>query len=374
LSNSVVYIRECPRYEDAAAVVHELLCRSGIRFAGKKVLVKPNILSGKPPETATTTHPAIVEAVVDFLIGAGAEVSVGDNPGMSGYGSSIGAAKYSGILDASRGRYINISLQSRGVPVRSRFFDMLNCSSAVLDADLVVNLPKLKTHTLTVFTGAVKNMFGILVGGEKARTHALAGTPENFGEALVDIFSVRPPELSIMDAVLGMDGNGPNAGRPRHVGLIGMSGDAVALDATFARVVGIDPFRIPHLRHASERGCGRMASEEIDVDGTIPHIRRFAIPLSRRVKFLGDFSISAIHRLVFPFLTEGAKLKLVRKTCTRCGACVRGCPTGAMRTDADGYPCIDKPKCITCYCCHELCVETAWKMTGLMNIISWRQR
>jgi uncharacterized protein (DUF362 family)/ferredoxin-like protein FixX len=370
---SIVFIRKA-EYETAGLVVRELLEKTGLVFRGKKVLVKPNILSGCAPERAVTTHPSVVTAVVDFLLDAGADVSVGDNPGIGGYGASLRAARKAGIYDASRGRFVNIVTESKKVFVKSRFFSSLSVSRALLEADLVVNLPKLKTHSLAVYTGAVKNMFGMLVGAEKAKVHAAGGTAAGFGEALADVFAVRPPDASLMDAVVGMEGNGPSDGRPRHVGLLGLSTDSVALDAVFLRLIGVDPARVHHVRIAAERGHGSIGEQAIRVDGGMPSIRPFALPASRRLELIGDAVTATIHRLAFPGITEYARLRLDRKKCTRCGICIKSCPTGAMKTNDDEYPFIERQECIACYCCHELCPETAWKMKGLMGYLQGRRK
>jgi uncharacterized protein (DUF362 family)/Pyruvate/2-oxoacid:ferredoxin oxidoreductase delta subunit len=352
--------------------VAEFLASSGVDFSGKKVLVKPNILMGKPPEKAVTTHPAVVSAVVDFLLEHGAKVTVGDNPGVSGYGASIAAARKSGIFDASRGCFANISAEFRHVPVKSGGLGTLNVSAAVLDADLIVNVPKLKTHGLTTYTGAVKNMFGILVGGDKARAHASAPTPLKFAEALVDILSVRPPELNVMDAVLAMDGDGPGAGHAREVGLLGFSTDPVALDAVFLRLAGIDPEKIHHVRIAAERGFGKIANRDIEVIGRADPIKNFKIPGSRKLEFLEGPSVRLVNRVFFPNISGHARLSLIRKLCTKCLICTKGCPSSAMGEDKNGYPEIRKDKCIACYCCHELCPESAWKMSGMMRLMRMR--
>jgi uncharacterized protein (DUF362 family)/Pyruvate/2-oxoacid:ferredoxin oxidoreductase delta subunit len=366
---SKVFIRRCG-YGGAGPVVAELLALSGIGFAGRKVLCKPNIITGKEPGSAATTHPAIISAVVGHLLSAGADVTVGDNPGVSGYGASNAAAKKTGIQAASMGRWRNISLEFRRVETGGVSPHGFNVSTAVLDTELLINLPKLKTHSLTTYTGAVKNMFGVLVGSDKAMTHASAVTVGRFSSALVDVFSIRPPDLSIMDAVLAMEGNGPTSGTPRAVGLMGMSTDPVALDAVFARLIGLDPRRIDHLRIAADRGFGRLGAGEIEVDGALPEIKRFTLPLSRRSDTIGWLGTSLVNGLVFPFISRKAGLRLKRDKCTKCGICLRACPTGAMKPGKDGFPEIGKPACISCYCCHELCAEGAWKMSGVMSIVN----
>jgi len=367
-SKSKVFLREAD-YATAASSIKELMSLSGIEFRGKKVLVKPNILLGATPEKAVTTHPSIVSSTVDFLLKAGADVTVGDNPGLSGYGAATAAAIRSGIADASQGHFLNISSDCRRVPVKSRFLESTIISGAVADADIIINIPKLKTHIFTLYTGAIKNMFGMLVGAEKAGIHSKASTPENFSEALVDVFSLRPPDLTIMDAIVCMEGNGPNVGSPRTLGLIGMSVDSVAIDATFCRLIGFDPLKVHHIRMAASRNLGRIRREEIEIDGPFPKIKRFSIPIPRRFDMLGNAGGFIFNRVLLSGLTGYARLKLRKKACTKCGICVEHCPASAMKTDASGFPFIEKEKCIACYCCNELCPKTAWSPSGVMSFM-----
>jgi len=368
-SKSKVFLREAD-YSTAGASIQELMSLSGLEFRGKKVLVKPNILLGAFPEKAVTTHPSIVGATVDFLLNAGADVTVGDNPGLSGYGAATAAAIRSGIADASRGHFANISSDCRRVPVKSRFLESTIVSGAVLDADIIINIPKLKTHIFTLYTGAIKNMFGILVGAEKAGIHSKASGPENFSEALIDVFSLRPPDLTIMDAILCMEGNGPNVGSPRTVGLIGMSRDPVAIDATFCRLIGFDPMKVHHVRMAALRNLGRICGDEIEIEGSFPKkIKRFSIPIPRRFDLLGNAGGFIFNRILLSGLSGHARLKLHKKACTKCGICVKHCPAQAMMINAGGYPVIEKEKCIACYCCNELCPKTAWSPSGMMSFM-----
>ena len=196
-------------------------------LAGKRVLVKPNILGGHAPEKAVTTHPALVAAVVEYLKKNGATPMVGDNSGVHGYGRSGQAARVSKIMDAAGDCFISLGRKPVRQDLVSRDIRHVMIAEDVLTADIVINLPKLKTHGLTFYTGAVKNTFGYVTGGDKMRVHALAVTPQRFAEALVDIYAIRPPDLSIMDAVEAMEGNGPSNGRVRRVGKILASDNAV---------------------------------------------------------------------------------------------------------------------------------------------------
>ncbi len=357
------------RIEEAFSLLKEKLelKRFEEQVRGKKVLVKPNILGPYKPEKAVTTHPSLVKVVVDWLRACGAEVWVGDNCGIGGYGINERSAKKSGIISASQGAYINIAKDAKEVETNSRFFKSLTVSKAVLEADFIVNLPKLKTHTLTLLTLGIKNMFGILVGGSKSKVHYSAPSIEEFGEALVDIYEIRPPDLTILDGVVGMDGNGPAHGRVRPIGFLLASENAPSLDLVVAEMAGIDPRQVHHLRIAGERGLGARSIDEIELLGELSRISRFRLPntLARR-GFIGFF----VNRYVYERIIK-SKLILNRKKCTGCKICVNACPTGAMEWKED-HPEINEEKCIRCLCCAELCTEGAWEIGGLMRRLRGR--
>jgi len=200
-----------------AGPINAVFDQAGISFGGTRVLVKPNLLGPYPPERAITTHPAVVQAVVQRLLDEGARVVVGDNSGEIGVGTAERVAASTGILEASLGCFADISRQTVQVALPKSGVSRVTYSEIALEVDHIVSLPKLKTHLQTQITGAVKNSFGLLVGREKTRMHTLRPRPDQFVELVVDVFQVRPPSLIILDAVTGMEGNGPSGGIPgRH--------------------------------------------------------------------------------------------------------------------------------------------------------------
>ena len=355
-------------YDNAAmsAAVAAAFAAFPRELAGKQVLVKPNILGGHPPEKAVTTHPALVAAVVDHLKKSGAEVLVGDNPGVHGYGRSEQAARITGIMDAAGDCFMSLGQNPVRHPLSSRDLDHVMIAGEVLRADLVVNLPKLKTHGLTFYTGAVKNTFGYVVGGDKMRVHALAVTPKRFAEALVDIYAIRPPELNIMDAVEAMEGNGPSNGRVRRVGKLLASDNAVCLDATALRLVGKKPEIIPHLKIAAAKGLGTIDAETIHVNTEIVPLDDFAMPATYVPGMMGI----VLNRFLSHWINCIPEVDA--SVCRRCGLCVEHCPTGAMTMQPKEYPRADKDKCISCYCCQEMCPEDAIVLRG--RVIQWLRR
>ncbi len=350
---SKVLILDCNDYEAVEDKVNRAFEEFPREWSGKKVLVKPNMLSNHPPKRAITTHPSVVSAVTKWLLDAGADVTVGDNPSSTGRGENERCARESGIADAALGCYKNISNSGVAIEVNSRFTNQLVVSREVLEADILVSLPKFKTHALTQITGAIKNMYGILVGGEKPRMHAVTGGYRNFVEALVDIYQIRPPDLTIMDAVVGMEGNGPSAGKPRQIGKIMASDDGAALDAVMVTMMGKRPEKIHLLKIAAERGLGQIDVSKLDIVGELEVLKKFRMPSTFLCHVFGGL---ANNRLA-GFLVRRKPVVLADK-CESCEVCVKTCPVGAMSMD-DKIPTINRDTCIECYCCQELCPSNA---------------
>ncbi len=358
---SKVLILDCDNYDAVEDKISRIFERFPRQWTGKKVLVKPNMLNDYSPERGATTHPSIVRAVTKWLLDAGADVTVGDNPGSTGRGASERCAKGSGIADAAMGCYKNISQDGVAVELQSRYTRQLVVSRAVLDADILVSLPKFKTHALTQITGAIKNMFGILVGGEKGRMHAVTGSYKNFAEALVDIYQIRPPDLVIMDAVVGMEGNGPSSGDMRHIGKIIASDDGVAVDAVMTAMMGKRPEKIHLLKVARQRGIGEIDVSKLDVIGELEVLENFRMPSTFLCQVAGWI---ANNRLVRS-LIESRPIILADK-CKNCGVCAKVCPVDAISVTGK-IPVIDRKTCIRCYCCQELCPNDAIELHRRIN-------
>ena len=347
-------------YETAASVIEDLIGRFSIDWKGKRVLLKPNMLAAWKPERAVTTHPAIVTAVIASLERRGARVMVGDNPGAHEYGDAGRAADVSGLRAAAGDRWVDLATSPVEVEVNSRHFPRLAISREVLEADLVVNLPKLKTHMQTTLSGAVKNMFGILVGSQKAKVHHVCAGIAEFAEAIVDIYAIRPPALSIMDAVVGMEGNGPSGGKPRTINRIIASTHGVAVDGVFAAMVGLAPDRVGILRAARGRGLGAVDVADMDIEGNIPRLLRFKLPMN----VVGEDLVSRISGRIMGRMGS-PRFRLRQDACTKCGTCAKGCPTGAITLKP--FPTWNYERCIGCYCCYELCEQDAIKLAGMFS-------
>lgn len=348
-------------YSQMEKVVEKIFQAFPFSLAGKKVLIKPNILGPYPVEKGITTHPSLVHALVVALKKRGASCLVGDNPGAGGYAANERCARIAGIFDAADGCFVNFAKETVQVEVKSRFVKKLVVSKPVLDADIVINVPKFKTHLQTQITGAVKNMFGILVGAEKARVHLSAPRPEDFSEALVDIYQIRVPDLTVMDAIVGMEGNGPSSSDLRPIGKVLASENGVSLDALMAAMMGLRPQSVDYVRIASQRGLGEVDITKINIQGSWSRLEKFKMPLTFVSR---GFFGATVNRLLYrPFIKP--RLKVNAELCTKCGVCIEHCPVQALTLE--DIPRLDKKKCITCYCCYELCSSQAIELTGLMR-------
>ncbi len=328
---------------------------------GDTVLLKVNLLLGVPPERAVTTHPSVVRAVAELVKRAGGEPWIGDASGVYGLtGKALRVAGFAAVAEATGARLVNFEKAgSRKIDLpESRVLDAVYVARPVLECGVLISLPKLKTHQYTRMTGAIKNSFGFIPGGEKSRIHMAARTEERFCEALVDIFEIRRPDLFVMDAVEGMEGQGPTAGRPIRSALLLAGTDPVALDATASAVMGIDdPAMIHTTRIAHERGHG-----EIDLDRIAPAGPPLA-EVRRPFRTAGIaramvYSLPGpLHRMAFRQLRSYTSIRVDEERCVKCASCKKGCPADAIRMDP--YPEVDEAACIKCYCCHELCAEKA---------------
>jgi uncharacterized protein (DUF362 family)/ferredoxin len=359
-SPSPVLVLEA-EYDRVEGVVEEILEVFPFPWRGKRVLVKPNILGPYGPEKGVTTHPSLVRSLVKALKKREAICLVGDNPGLNGYAANERCARISGILDAAEGCFVNFARETVQVSWRSRFIDRLVISRAVLDADLIINVPKFKTHMQTRITGAVKNMFGILAGAEKARVHLSVPRPRDFSEALVDIYQIRVPDLTILDAVVGMEGNGPSGKDLRPIGKILSSKNGVSVDGLMAAMMGLDAREVDYLDIACQRGLGEIDPLRMEIRGNWAPLKKYKTPLTFVSRgWLGTL----VNRLIYRPLVK-PRFTVRRDLCTACGTCVQHCPAQALSLGE--FPCLDEKKCISCYCCYELCSNQAIELTGLMR-------
>lgn len=360
-------------YENVGEVIPKVLRHFAIDWNGKRVLVKPNMLGhfNFDENSGSTTHPAVVTAVVKALRNRGAQVIVGDNPALAGLQENIRCARRSGIFEASEGAFKNISDEPLPMDMKSRLLDRILISKDVLDVDVVVNLPRFKTHIFTTISGGVKNMFGIVIGGEKPKIHLKAPNNLAFSEALVDIYQIRPPELTIMDAIVGMEGNGPStSGRLRPIGKVLASDNSVSLDAVMCHMMGVRPDRVTYLRVAAERNLGEMDPARLDLMGKLEVLPNYKMPIG----FIANSQFGMTVNRWLTGIWVKNKIHVDNKRCEKCYNCVRACPPKAMQVRAKkDFPVVDHDACILCYCCVEVCPERALEVKGFSTWLDrWR--
>jgi uncharacterized protein (DUF362 family)/Pyruvate/2-oxoacid:ferredoxin oxidoreductase delta subunit len=340
------------------------------RFAapGLRVLIKPNMLSAKPPEAAVTTHPEILRAVIELVQEQGATALVGDSPGIGGVQR---VAARSGMLSVIEATGATLVPFTEAVAVEgSGTFRQFELARPYLEADRLINLPKLKTHEMMTLTCCVKNLFGAVIGGEKAAWHLKAGADrELFARMLLEIYLLREPDLNIVDGIVAMEGDGPGSGDPRPTGILMAGTNAVAVDVVAAEVAGIAR-ELCYIENAARRlGLPGTVAESIECYGIPPRQALtgppFRLPHLSDVQFgLPSFLKNRLRNLFT------ARPSVVPGQCVVCGVCVGACPPKAITVEK-GRLSFDYGRCIRCLCCRELCPHAALQLKdgALLSLI-----
>ena len=332
--------------------------------SGDRVALKVNLLCAATPSRAVTTHPSVVTAVAKIVEGVGGEATIVDSPGaVARYTASNLRNLYqvTGMVEAADkgGAKLNYDTSSVSVSIpNGKLVKRFDIIKPILEADVVINLPKFKTHEFTYLTAGVKNLFGILPGKTKAGYHATLKNTKNFSEMLIDLFSYVNPCLTVVDAIVGMDGDGPTSGRPRDLGFVVASENALAVDVLLAEAVGVDPKSIPHIRAAVDRKlcCGDIEDFEI-VGETLESIRILDFVMPKSMAQKGKSHVTDFLYGVATFFVKdmfSVTPQVIPELCVGCGICKENCPEGAIRIVNEKAR-IKQRRCIRCYCCYELC-------------------
>ncbi len=354
---AIVSIQHCNNYEYDSVKVAVTQCIDLLGGAqtffhsGQTVLIKPNLLRKEESKNCVTTHPMVVRVVCEIIAECGASAIIADSPG-GVFSKSLLESQYqqTGFADAAAqsGAHLNFNTSARNVAINGEVVANAQFLEAVLDADVVVNLPKLKTHGFTAMSAAVKNLFGCVPGLVKAEYHMLYPAPSTFSNALVDLAEKIKPALNLVDAVWALEGQGPGtSGKPKRVGMLLASADMHSLDQACASVIGLE--KVYTLEHAKRRGLD-ITPQLVGDDLLIPDAYQHALINGglQLPKFLRK--LLERHYRLYPVIKASR--------CIVCQECVRGCPAKAMQV-ADKAVHINYKSCISCFCCQELCPEKA---------------
>jgi uncharacterized protein (DUF362 family)/NAD-dependent dihydropyrimidine dehydrogenase PreA subunit len=373
-----VSVVKCDSYEESAvesSVSEALAYIGGIGKyvkTGNRVLLKVNLLSASTPDKAITTHPSVVKGLVRQVQSAGGIPIIADSPGGPfSRGMLESAYKKSGMSSVAQetGARLNYDTNSKQVSnPEGKIVKTLDIISLLDEVDVVITIPKLKTHMLTKFTGATKILFGVVPGLTKPAYHLKFAEIDNFCDMLLDILAYVRPTLSVMDGVIGIEGDGPGSGgTPRKAGIILASDDSVALDVVASSIIGMKVDEVPILKRAKERGLTTGNLSDINVLGVKPNeaVVKFRHPAANGVmnKALSNKSLRSF------LLKYSVSYPVANSKCVGCGICKQNCPAGAITIKGNAR--MDMGKCIRCYCCHELC---PYKAIELKSHLGWVRR
>ncbi len=367
----------CSDYGDCEAALFAAIdAIDGLDFVhpGMRVGIKANLVAPMKPEAAATTHPALVAALTERLVSMGASVVVGDSPGGL-YTPAALKAVYAatGMAEAERaGAELNLNCESRTAEIDGLKMRSLTYTAWLDDCDAVIDFCKLKSHGMMGMSGAVKNLYGVIPGLIKPQTHYLYSNVDDFADMLVDINLHIKPRLALVDAVVGMEGNGPTAGTARRIGAVIASRTTFEADVVAARLIGIAPEGAPVILAAERRGLCPSDYRSLKIKGSVDALRLddFKFVPRRSIHFLQGTGIPFVPKVIESCLTQKPGLR--SSLCVSCGRCASLCPAHAIELRGrHKKPRIDRKKCIKCFCCQEFCPKAAMvvKKTMVMRLL-----
>ena len=364
MENYDVAVVRCKTYNIEAvkpALEEAVNAVNGLDFVmpGMKIIIKPNLVSFKKPDAAATTHPALLEALVEMLLARGADVTIGDSPGGPHSLPLLNRVYTATGMDRLEklGAKLNRNMNEKTVDFpEGKVLKNFTYTEYLDEADAIIDFCKLKSHGMLGMSAAVKNLFGTIPGLKKPEVHYKFQNDAEFADMLVDLNEYFKPRLAICDAVVGMEGNGPTAGTPRQIGAIIASKSTYYADVVGAELIGMNIDGLPTLQAAYERGFAPSSSKNLRVYGDIRALTvdDFKAPPVRGVSFMRKGNV--LH-----FISKAAlehKPTLKKRFCVGCGECARMCPAKAIEMK-NKKPHINREKCIRCFCCQEFCPRAA---------------
>jgi len=365
----------CPDYDEAtvASAVDRAvrLCGGMEKFVrpGQRVLLKPNLLSAAPLADRVTTDPAVVRAVGKLVLKAGGRVVIGDSPAIDKVSRISRIIGMKEVADELGADLIEFCRPTLAKTPEGSIYNALELEEIALTADVVINLPKLKTHCMMLLTMGVKNLFGMVVGPRKSQWHMHVGEDRiMFADLLLDICRTVKPALTILDGVWGMQGRGPNNGTPCHLGFLAASCDPLAMDLALAPLLGVHSASFPLYNAAVRRGLVRSDGSDTQMVGDDPNgltPKAFQLPVLESAMMVPGFVSGLIRRHLTSRPVQDPDL------CRDCGKCAAICPPGSLSFVAERRAVIDHMTCIRCYCCQEVCPANAiyFKTGALVGIV-----
>lgn len=352
-------------YDTCAEAVARAFTAFPLQIKGKNVIIKVNALRAcKPDREAIVTHPALLKAVINRLETLEPNrIIVGDSVGTESYGNSQHIFDVTGLAEVAGPYYRNLSLNLQMVDIEKPFKRKVAVLKDILDSDVYISLPKMKTHGLTMLSGAVKNNFGLLAGAQKSWYHYYSEKPEVFAEILIEMYRLRPPDLVIMDGILAMEGYGPCSPETRRVNKVLAAADAVALDTVLARMVGFRTDEVPYLRIARELGIRQTDLDAIEIEGDFSPIKGFNRPVvtpESTYCYLAGVGGGKTSRAFYADRVSYRPVFSVEKCPPECAACVKACPVDALKPGIP--PELLSEQCILCSACMEACTHDAVRL------------
>ena len=371
MKTDVVSIVACPDYSEAsctAAISAALAPLGGLSWVkpGMKIAIKANLVAAAKPETATTTHPALLKALCDALTRCGATVVIGDSPGNL-YNSAVLNHVYAvaGLLPLEReGVSLNRDFSEKQAfnadAVQAKSFTYTRYLD---DADAIINFCKLKSHGMMGLSAAAKNLFGTIPGTMKPEYHYRFPNPNDFADMIVDLDEYFKPVLHLCDAVVAMEGNGPTMGTPHALGCLIASKDPHCLDLLAAKLIGYDPYEIPTIAAARRRDLNPERFEDLNIVGDW---RRFVPESFERIEnrnsllFVEGKGLGKLVQKGMRACLE-SRPQVNAKQCVGCRRCENVCPAHTI-TMKNGKAVINRKHCIKCFCCQEFCPKGAMRV------------
>ena len=363
-----VFIEKCSEYENSKNALLSILsnfeCLKKIN-SKSKVLIKANLVSALPPEKGATTNYLLLSFLVEYLKNKGAKVVIGDSPGGQYNKSHLDhISKITKMNETGAELNYNFNIKNTS-DNKALFLKNFDYTSYIDDFDFKINFCKLKTHAMMKMSASVKNLYGTIPGLIKSEYHYRFPNHDDFANMLIDLNEYFKFDLNIVDAIIGMEGNGPTMGKPKKIGCIIASTNPYALDYICAKVINLNPNLVNTIVQSEKRGL--FNHNEITLNEDINKFITKDFELIENaidIKFYNHSLVGNVMSKVFE-----NKPYCDKNSCIKCQKCKNICPKKAI-TMEKGYPVIDREKCIKCYCCQEFCPVGAMRVkTNILNKI-----